>query len=39
MFSQAPVILSTGGRAWQGGHAWQRVVHGMCDRGCVWQGA
>ena len=28
LFSQASVILSTGGCAWQGGHVWQECVGG-----------
>ena len=39
MFSQAPVILSTGGggHAWQGGHAWGVRDRGMCGGGRAWQ--
>ena len=39
IFSQASVILFTGGCAWWG-HAWQGawvLVSSMCGRGCVWQ--
>ena len=47
MFSQATVILSTGGCAWQGWdvcgreHAWWRVAWQgvVCGRGCAWWGA
>ena len=40
MFSQASVILSTGGMRGRG-HAWQGtcIAGGMHGRGCVWLGA